>query len=313
MCTFWNVATVDKPKSLFSWNTGTCNISCLTVRPDCSGQWRICLGYESGSLEEWQVSIPVRETREKEVAPAKDEGGQSKNKEAIVSESLSPKEQWKPLMRRVFPQLVYRGFFGLPIRSMSSLGTAMHGDISQITNTEESPLTGDIQHPLSSERMSVQETKETAGAKPPAEEKVEPPHAEAEAGTDKVPAGETKEEKTNIDVNDTRDYLSVCLVMNPRVSDENLGRPASSSQIEVVCAATLERDWNTLLEQEQEHTNTKDMALPLEEYCIWPQAGGEILDTSSLPANDDEGQRRLSRRIRGLPSQGSDRMCKFSC
>jgi hypothetical protein len=98
-------------------------------------------------------------------------------------------------------------------------------------------------------------------------------------------------------VNETGDFLAVCLVMNSQ-TDESLGQPASSSQVEVINIAGLERDW---MLQEQ------DTALALEDYCVWPDT--EILDTASLPVNDSDGRRRLSRRIRGLPSRGSDCMC----
>lgn len=104
---------------------------------------------------------------------------------------------------------------------------------------------------------------------------------------------------SEVTVNETGDFLALCLVMNPPPVG-SLGQPASSSLLEVIHVTRLEGDW---MLQEQV------AALPLEEYCVWPTM--EILDTASLPVNDSQGQRRLSRRIRGLPSRGSDCMCTF--
>jgi hypothetical protein len=202
--------------------------------------------------------------------------------------------EWKPLMRRVFPQLLFRGQFDLPIRSVSSLGV----------NTTEEEVNPDLSmkegSPFQNDEAPKDETKED----------------ETDSSTQKAEEydDETKTIQPNLVLNDTRDYLSVCLVLNPRDQDDNLARPVSSSQIEVLKAHTLERDWITMLEQEElaSTKGTKGFALPLHEYCVWPHAEMEIHDTALLSMQDSDGQRRLSRRIRGLPSQGSDRMCKFS-
>jgi len=296
-----------KAKKLFSWNTGACNASYVTVRPDRTGQWRICLGYESGVLEEWQVFIPVRETKKTAVSDAIS----AKTEDKTETETSSAKERWMPLMRRVFPQLMYRGFFDLPIRSVSSLGCEVENQ-----PTSESNITLNKDHseaqtiPLDRKGGDYTDTETKEAPADEEREKVAKAENQEDVGA-KEPSQQSEENEADAAVNDVRDYLSVCLVMNPRIADESLGRPSSSSQIEVVRVSTLERDWNTLLEQEQDHANTKDMALPLEQYCVWPHMGMDIMDTSSLPANDAEGQRRLSRRIRGLPSQGGDRLCKY--
>jgi hypothetical protein len=273
-------STNGNVKKLFSWNSGTCSISCATVRPDRTGQWRLALGYESGCLEEWLVSISVRETTNKEMT---ENNGEETNEIVQV--------EWKPLMRRVFPQLLFRGQFDLPIRSVSSLGVnTTEVEVNPDLSTKESS-------PFHNDEAPKEETKED----------------ETNSSTQKAEENddETKTIQPNLVMNDTRDYLSVCLVLNPREQDDNLARPVSSSQIEVLKAHTLERDWITMLEQEElaSTKGSKGFALPLHEYCVWPHAEMEIHDTSLLSTQDSDGQRRLSRRIRGLPSQGSDRMC----
>jgi hypothetical protein len=269
-------------KKLYSWNTGTCNASCVTVRLDCNGHWRICLGYESGCLEEWQVSIPVRETKR----DAKEAVDTENDEEEEVSRSnATTQSDWKPLMRRVFPQLLCRGSFGMPIRSISSLGTMRSGHDERKNHlTNES----DIVH-----RWDF--AKDAATSKSVSNQNKDDTHETKSSSVEKREASSHPEEL----VNETGNFLAVCLAMVLQ-ADESLGRPASSSQVEVINVAGLERDW--MLREE-------DTALALQDYCVWPDT--EILDTTSLPVNDSDGRRRLSRRIRGLPSKGSDRMCTF--
>lgn len=290
-------------KKLFSWKTGLCNVSCVTLRPDRTGQWRISLGYESGTLEEWLVSISVREAIK--TASVDDDGESQVGEESKDATTNEP--EWKPLMRRVFPQLIFRGFFDLPIRSVSSLGIDATGESclnSLVEDTKDNSNT-----------VTVGQLEDKFSAHPNLTEECKEGQTEAATSETNEEADDNKTEPKLVS-NDTRDYLSVCLVMNPRTSDDSLGRPASSSQIDVLKIHSLERDWATMLEQEEEHVSskgTKDLALPLDEYCVWPDVGMEILDTASLPAHEhSDGQRRLSRSIRGLPSQGSDRICKFS-
>ena len=310
-------------KKLFSWNTGTCNVSCVTVRPDRTGQWRISLGYESGSLEEWHVSIPVRERTTKEpTTTASNVNKVNTDKESETESGRGVQAKWMPLMRRVFAQHLYRGFFDLPIRSVSSLGCESNRDANLSMsinedsrseyeqggmNTEETSMDGSSKEVVKTSDL-IRATNEDNNIKDAS--KVE------EKSKDTMNETDDKQEKIESEstMNDTRDYLSVCLVLNPRNSDESLGRPASSSQIEVIHVSKLEQDWTTMLREEEGHVRTKGtgaLALALGDYCVWPSAGMEIRDTSSLPANDSEGQRRLSRKIRGLPSHGSDRMCTF--
>jgi hypothetical protein len=273
--------TAQKVKKLYSWNTGTCNASCVTVRPDCNGQWRISLGYELGCLEEWQVSIPVRETKRDETEKV------DNNEEETSRRKTTIESDWKPLMRRVFPQLLCRGSFDMPIRSMSSLGTMRTGQ-DEPTNhlMDESSRTA---YGSNKNDTTISESSQVNS------------HSDDVVLETKllVPEKGDENNQSGGTVNETGNFLAVCLVMNPQ-TDDSLGGPASSSQVEVIHVARLEGDW-MLREQVA--------ALPLEEYCVWPAM--EFFDTASLPVNDAQGQRRLSRRIRGLPSRGSDCMCTF--
>lgn len=292
-------------KKLCSWDTGTCNPSCVAVRPDCTGKWRISLGYDSGCLQEWQVSIPGREMTSKEPVPStNDENGSNEEVKRQTDTSTATKVEWKPLLRRVSPKLLFQGFFDLPIRSVSSLGTEATEEEKVSVVSENANK--DILLPDLGEENDIDKTK-----------LVDEDGKEEQANSYTEETKREKKENETEDIShDTRDYLAVCLVMNPQtVSDESLvSRPASSSQIEVIRTSPLERDWSALLEQQdQKQTHTKEstsnVALPLHDYSVWPYLGMEILDTASLPANDSDGQRRLSRRIRGLPSHGSDIIC----
>ena len=272
--------TTQNVKKMYSWNTGTCNVSCVTVRPDRNGQWRISLGYESGCLEEWQVSIPVRETK-------RDETGQveNNNEEEISKNDVTRESDWKPLMRRVFPQLLWRGSFDMPIRSISSLGTVKTGHEEPKNQLIESRATA---HGSNKTDATISQSQVNS--------KVDDVLKDNELLFSERGDENNRSEDA---VNETGDFLALCLVRNPH-TDGSSGQLASSSLIEVIHVARLEGDW---MPQEQV------AALPLEEYCVWPTV--EILDTASLTVNDSQGQRRLSRRIRGLPSRGSDCMCKF--
>lgn len=267
---------------LYSWNTGTCNASCVTVRPDCSGRnWRICLGYESGCLEEWQVSIPVRDTKRDSNEVVDNEHDHDNEEEELSENSATRQSDWKPLMRRAFPWLLCRGSFDVPIRSISSLGTMRSGDDKRKNYLSNE---SDVVH-------GRNVAKDTAVSESVSSQKKDDNHG--------ISSVEKRDESIRLEepVNEIGDFLAVCLAMNSQ-ADEILGRPPSSSQVEVINVAGLERDW---MLQEQ------DTALALEGYCVWPDT--EILDTASLPMNDSQGRRRLSRRLRGLPSRGSDRLC----
>lgn len=85
-------------------------------------------------------------------------------------------------------------------------------------------------------------------------------------------------------------YLAVCIGQPP--PHEGLGKPTSSSTLEVLDISTIADDWK--------NRNESIDSLALRDYLIWPGEGRELVDSST----DD----MLPRRQSGRASMGSDRL-----
>ena len=83
-------------------------------------------------------------------------------------------------------------------------------------------------------------------------------------------------------------------------------RTSSASMIEVVNTSTLRQCW--IDQQEAQSAGDRDRAsVPLENHCILPQGGMEIVNSSTLP-HDRDG---LPPKSNWIPSNGTDCLCSI--
>lgn len=100
------------------------------------------------------------------------------------------------------------------------------------------------------------------------------------------------------------DYLVLTLHYH-----DSITRPTTAAMVEVIDVASIAKAWKLLAPQENDRSN--DIAVPIEEHCILPEAGREIVDVSTILEASSSGKKRLAPVIQPqwIPSDGTNSVC----
>jgi hypothetical protein len=275
-------ASVLTVQTTHSWNTNQCNPRCASFRYNSVHQeWRLCVGYDSGCIEEWRVSAALHAADNRTRTDSKSAGDtpdMPRGRQEADEEDMSATLSW-------------RGCFEAKVCSVLSIGQP-----TEPKRSEPSELT--------------QRTETGADADSTSPSKISEPGTCADES-------EHTSDKANLN-----DFLAVVIQVSTGMADDRFTSQSPSSTIEMVDLSAVERDWKEMLSKGAPResdltmvsTDNGGIALALAEYCIWPQIGMELVDSSSVMLPDgaigDGHHHRLSRHIRMQPTRGSDKMCK---
>jgi hypothetical protein len=288
------VSTDDGSPSLHlfcSWNTGICGSTCISARILEPNRWKIVVGYDSGYVEEWQMSVEPTTTK--------------KNEEVVPD-----------------LHLLWRGMFDCRIRSVTPLRVAkreeeyLFDDLIVAVPTTQDTANENKDDNKASENEAVEDEllpiKNDGGTAGNSlllvEESIRlndhtsPPTSPRNIDnvTTEVAAKEKPSITTEVaplqvdDEPEVKDISHLVVVLQPR--DENSAN-VSASMVEVIDIESIMNSWIPAIDAESHAF----IALPLNEHWVLPKSGMEILDASTLPSVETEG---LPRRAPVIPSHG---------
>jgi hypothetical protein len=85
-------------------------------------------------------------------------------------------------------------------------------------------------------------------------------------------------------------------------------RPNSASMLEVVDVTSIADSWIQLLESNSNAINDEDLAVPLEDHCVLPEVGREIMESSTV---EDGDKSRHHPTTNWIPSRSTNRLCSI--
>ena len=268
------VSTDDGSLSLHlfcSWNTGICGSTCISARSLETNRWKVVVGYDSGYVEEWSVSVePTTE----------------KNEQAV------------PNLR-----LLWGGMFDSRIRSVAPLRVTTRQEeyavdelptAQETANENENDNKAYENEAVEDKLLPINNDDDAAGDTTSVTSPRNTDSATTEEVAKEITIITTEVAPLQVAKPEVEDISHLVVALQPR--DENSAN-ASASMVEVIDIESILNSWIPAIDAESHDF----IALPLNEHWVLPKSGMEILDASTLPSVETEG---LPRRAPVIPSHG---------
>jgi hypothetical protein len=254
-----------------SWNTGICGSTCISARILETNRWKVVVGYDSGYVEEWAVSVEPTTKRNEEVEP-----------------NL---------------RLLWGGMFDSRIRSVAPLRVAKRKEeyvVDEIPTTQNIAIENENDNKASENEaieddlLPIKNKDDTTGDTTSVTSPHNTDNVTTEIAAEEKPSIKTEVAPLQVDEPEVEDISHLVVALQPR--DENSAN-TSASMVEVIDIESITNSWIPAIDAESHDF----IALPLNEHWVLPRSGMEILDASTVPSVETEG---LPRRAPIIPSHG---------